>query len=325
MTIAGRIKNQTLSIAVLAVLLIQAVPVSVSAADNKLGVSPAVSNIDILPSQASVTFTNTVVNDSNQTIIVRATTSDFTMSGANGSLVFETPQNSRYTLKEKLSINQPTFTLGPHQSQVVTITIVDAQSLEAGGHYAAILYNTVLHPSGKTSAPTVNLKQTVASLVLATSAGKGTVDLRLLPIDHPIAFFKLPSSYNLSFQNRGNVQAIPRGTVRVTGPLNKLYSKGQINSGSAMVLPETTRLFQTSVSRIAHAWLPGKYTIHVSYRAASSTKNTELTQTFWYFNFGTILCILFLFNWAWQARHRNKRRLKKLKQKLPARTSRKKS
>lgn len=298
-------------------LVLMFVPTLASAAaPNNLGVSPAVSNIDILPSQSTVTFTNTVINDSDQTMVVRATTSDFTVSGNGGSVVFETPHNSAYSLKESLSISEPTFTLAPHQSRVVTIAIVNAQALKAGGHYAAVLYNTVLQPTAKSRTPTVNLKQTVASLVLATTAGKGTVDLRLLPIDHPIALFKLPSTYNLSFQNQGNVQAIPRGAVRITGPLNKQYSKGQINSESAMVLPETTRLFETSVSRVMHAWIPGKYTIHVAYRAASSTKITEKTQSFWYINFGSFLCILFLFNWAWQARHRNRRRYHKLKTRL---------
>ena len=305
-------------IAVVAITaLFVVLPLNASAASpNNLGVTPAVSTIDVLPSQTSVTFTNAVVNDSDQPIIVRATTSDFTMNGANGSLVFETAQNKKYSLKESLQIDQPTFAIGPHQSHTVTITIINTQALQAGGHYAAILYKTSVRPAGKSSGPTVNLNQTVASLVMVSTAGRGTTDLRLLPIENPIAFFKLPSSYNLSFRNNGNVQAIPRGTVHVTGPLNKLYSRGQINSGSAMVLPETTRLYQTAVSRVAHAWLPGKYTIHVQYRAASSTKITEKTQDIWYTNFGSILCILFLFNWAWQARHRNRRRFKKLQSKL---------
>ncbi len=293
-------------------------PASAAPATNTagLGVSPALASIDVLPSQDSATFQNTVSNNSGSALTVDATTTDFTMTNGSGALIFNNSLSLDHGLSAHLQIDQPHFTLAPHETKQITITLVDATQLKAGGHYGAVLYKLLSTAGATAIGNKVSVNQTVASLLFVNTAGTGTYSLSLDPIEHPLALFHLPNGYNLTFRNTGNVQATPRGYVHVSGPLGQ-YSQGVVNSGSALVLPATSRLLVTPVSRTAWAWLPGKYTVRVYYRYEGQTTYSVKTQAFWYINIGGIACIIFIFTWLWRARYRNKARIIRIWSKIP--------
>ena len=266
-------------------------------ATSGIGVSPAIETIDLTPHQTSSSFVNVVSNDSLQPIDVEASTSGFIENGSNGSLQFTDQVPAGNSLHENLTLSSEAFSVPAHGSVSVTVTIHDADKLAPGGHYGAVLYKVIgsVTTGASGGAPTVSLRQTVASLIFVSTAGSGTTSLKLLPVNHPIAFFHLPDSYDLSFHNAGNTIVVPQGSVLVSGPYGYAYSKGIINDGSAIVLPATTRLLQTPVSKLSPAWLPGKYTAHVVYRAAGSNTYLTSTVTFWYINLGGMACIIFVF------------------------------
>lgn len=279
----------------------------VNTTPDGLGVSPAIINLQATIHEEQLKFDNTITNDSNNAVRITARAVDFTMTGVSGDVLFSETSQSAYGLASQMSVSEPNFVIPPHQTKTVTVTIRETNTLKAGGHYGAVLYKvTDPTPTSKTGSQSrVGIRKTVASLVFVTTAGKGTYQLQLLPIDNPIALFHLPNSYNLTFKNTGNTQVIPQGYVQVSGPLGTLYSRGTINTGSALVLPGTSRLLQTPVTRITHAWLPGRYTVKAYYRYAGSNTYQVQTTHFWYINFGSIICILILFMImrSWWKRH----------------------
>jgi hypothetical protein len=211
----------------------------------------------------------TLLNTTSQTENFTASAVNFGTLDQTGGLAFAGGSikqfTSKYGLVNWLDLSPEQVSILPGQAATITATIHNDSTLGPGGHYAAIIMT--LNNDKATASDSIQVQQKVSALLFATKTGGEVYDMRLASVQHDGNWHQLPGIFTLLFKNTGNVDVIPRGTVRVLGPNGKVASKGTINEASAYVLPETSR--QMAVQ--AHAtgmttWLPAKYTIEVAYR-----------------------------------------------------------
>src|SRR5581483_1914359 len=65
--------------------------------------------------------------------------------------------------------------------------------------------------------------------------------------------------------DNGNVHVVPKGNVTILDPLGRVVARGQINSQNSRLLPESFRQFPTGIKTVAPVFLPGQYTMQISY------------------------------------------------------------
>jgi uncharacterized membrane protein len=268
-----------------------------------IGVSPAIQSLIAQPTQATLPYTITITNNGAEAAQVTLSASNFSTLGTGNNIRFlAASTTTKHGLATSLLLT-PIVSLNPHESKKVTITINGIQQLAAGGHYTAVLVQSVPQTPGS---PTVQVKQSVASLVFLTTNGKGTYGLQVQPLRLSLAWTTTPALLNLLLKNTGNVQTTPRGYVTVVGPGNHLLSKTVLNPNSSLVLPGTTRLLQTVVPA-SHPWRPGHYTVRVYYRYDNASNYTLLAVNFYYIGwlFGGIIILLFVMAFLLLIVHKN--------------------
>jgi hypothetical protein len=146
----------------------------------------------------------------------------------------------------------------------VPITVLNANQLAAGGHYAAIVYKV----NGQTTkgSNNVSINQAVSSLVFLSTYGTGTQTTTLQSVISGSLLTNFPSSISLVIQNSGNTQTTPRGNIQIINSKGVVVSQDQINTISSLILPGSNRLFNFPVERTkTHIW-PGYYTLKIYYR-----------------------------------------------------------
>jgi len=120
--------------------------------------------------------------------------------------------------------------------------------------------------SGPNAGNKISLNPIASALLFVNKIGGDIHNLILDKVDKANNLFALPSVVTLHFRNQGNTHVLPRGTVEIRGPGGRLISKGVINEGSAIILPELSRNFQVKLGRLALPVRPGHYRLSVNYR-----------------------------------------------------------
>jgi hypothetical protein len=85
---------------------------------------------------------------------------------------------------------------------------------------------------------------------------------------------------HLRFQNNGNVHLVPRGVISVTDPFGRVVVKGIINQESALILPETLRVYPVRLDKLATSLVPGRYTLTTTYRYDGKDDFTIVSSQF---------------------------------------------
>jgi len=259
-------------------------------------VAPAVQQITLQPNQTTADFSVSVTNNTTSSVILAVGAQDFTSLGLNGSLSFYKSNpintNNKHGLTNYLSIGLPQVALAPKQSQVVPISVINADQMAPGGHYTAITFKITGTSSGKGSKVLIN--QTVSSLVFLTTAGQGT-QTTILHTPLIGAFYpSLPNNISAVFSNNGNTQTTLRGYAQILNSSKEVVSQGQINIDSNLILPSSSRLFTLQLTKVKnHVW-PGFYTLKVFYLHDGQTKYSIYTQKFFFLSWWFIIVILII-------------------------------
>lgn len=231
--------------------------------------SPFLANVQVNPDEATKDVPFTLLNTTAQTENFTASAVNFGTLDQTGGLAFAGGNikefTAKYGLVNWLDLTPSQVSIPPGQAATITATIHNDATLGPGGHYAAIIMTLNNDQAGTTDS--VNLQQKVSALLFATKTGGEVYDMRLSSVTHDGNWHQLPEIFTLLFKNTGNVDVIPRGSVRVLGPDGKAVSEGTINEASAYVLPETNRQMAVQTHAVGSAaWLPAKYTIQIDYR-----------------------------------------------------------
>jgi hypothetical protein len=264
-------------ISILSILLLSIcifLPSNCFAQNNNEGkgfsVTPFFQNIVLDENTSQDTFYVEVGNNTNSSLVFNFSVIDFGSLGESGGIAFlgtEHDLKNKYGLASWLSLEQDAMVLEAGEKKQIKVMVTNKESLSPGGHYAAIiakLDNNQDYFNRESSQ--IAFDPSFASLIFVRKTGGEIFNLEINKIDFEGSMLDSKAMIRLRLQNSGNVQVVPRGLIRVFDPIGREVFQGFINNESALILPETFRLFQSQISKIALAFIPGKYKIVIQYR-----------------------------------------------------------
>jgi hypothetical protein len=236
---------------------------------SNITVRPFLQQVTIKPGDTQQQFDLTIDNGSKFTQLFHLTAVNFGSLNETGGLVFEgvnvNKLISKYGLANWLSLDRNDIQLGANQQAVVKVTITNASDLSPGAHYAAIV-TTASKPIESVGQLTITPK--VSSLIFATKLGGEVYDMHLVSLSQNGSRWNLPTNVSLRFKSTGNTFIVPRGIVWLKQG-RKVIAKGIINEQSSIVLPETIRSFDASLTQLAKpskGLFTANYQVQVDYR-----------------------------------------------------------
>jgi len=242
-------------------------------------VSPVLKNVVAQAGQNDIQFIETIENDTQQLLTVTPLAADFGTSGVNGAVQLK-QHDAQHGLAQVVQFSPATFALAKGQSQQVAVTLHGVADLSPGGHFAAIRWRLSSPPSARQQS--VGIHPELMSFVFLATAGRATYGVALKASLPHVVLWQLPTETDLLFTNTANTQTAPRGVVNIAGPHHSQVANSIINTGSALVLPGSTRLFQTPLARMGVAWWPGRYSVDMYYRASENSDYQHMQEHFWY-------------------------------------------
>ncbi len=262
-------------------------PVSAQASTPQgLVVSPAFQEVSVKAGQAQARYDLQLRNYTGTDQTFRLSVVDFGALDESGGVAFLGSPTSelehRYGLASWMRLEKDAVVVPGGGSVAVIITIENRPSLAPGGHYGAVLATAVSDGIEPGKNPRVGVKQVLSSLVLATKEGGGERQLRLDSQTGNGSWWQLPSRVVHRFQNQGNLHVTPRGVITMRDALGRVVARGALNDGSNVILPESFRRYQTPLTNVAAAWLPGRYSLVTEYRYDGTDQVQILTTHIWY-------------------------------------------
>lgn len=250
-------------------------------------VSPVIKQLQLTAGQNSADFDLSITNHTPAAVQVKISFADFKALNDSGGIAFlgeeATALKMSHGLTNWVHVETQQVGLNSGQSTGVAVHLDDLNSLSAGGHYGAVIYQ-VLKPAGG-QGNRVDINQALSSLIFVTTAGGGTQHLSM-PSPHLSGFqYAIPSSLNLYFTNDGNTQTTPRGSLTIDGGKAKpTIATGVINPDSALVLPGSTRVLPTPLTALGRPWWPHQYHVNIRYRSDNATTFSTYNAAFLYIN-----------------------------------------
>ncbi len=262
---------------------------------NGITVSPAIISVDLQKDQASSTFKVKLTNNTSKSISLTVSSLDFKTLNETGGLAFigsnVAESAKKYSLAAWLITPEEPVTIAAKQTLEVPIVIDNRSDLSPGGHYAAVLYN-VNSDSSASGSVKVNVNQVASTLLFVRKIDGATFGVDLNPFRVRFSWWQLPKTIDLSFLNTGNSQTVPRGLVTVSTLSGKEVRRGQINTNSSILLPETSRSYSTPIMKTGSAFMPGLYKVHVTYRTDDISKNKTAAVNFTFVNLPGIIALI---------------------------------
>jgi hypothetical protein len=96
----------------------------------------------------------------------------------------------------------------------------------------------------------------------------------------------------LRFENSGNVHVVPRGILTLTDPIGRTVGRGILNESSSMILPESQRFYKTELRRLAPLFVPGWYSLTISYRYDGKNEFEAVSSKIFFFPWQSIVGIV---------------------------------
>lgn len=232
-------------------------------AEGDFVVGPGKTEVFLDPGQIT-TREISITNRTGRTAQFRVTVEDF-----KGTRTGETPlvlmgaEKGPYSLMDYLKPEVTEFTLNHGQKIILPLEINIPADSEPGGRYGAALISLVPLPLEPGAEPgeakgQIRLVARVASLFFVKV--KGPVDesgfLKAFRMaDGKTIYEKGPFSFELLFENNGNIHLMPYGTVEIKNIFGKKI--GEIEAEAWFAMPDSLR---SRVLNFNVKWLFGRYT-----------------------------------------------------------------
>lgn len=263
-----------------------------------LSISPSLFDMSVNPGQewrSSLRVIN--VNDYDLTVYVDVV--NFLPQGESGDGRFVpiNPEESKgSTLAEWFIINREPIVIPREQTYEIPLAVRVPSDAAPGGHFAAILVGTkpIAPEAGQAQ---VQTSQMITSLFFARVAG----DIQEIGLIREFTtesswLSKPEATFDLRFENKGNVHLQPQGDIRITNMWGQERGVIPINQSTQFgnVLPESIRKFtfawkgEWSISDI------GRYTAEVTLAYGTNERQFATAKTnFWVIPIKLLLGILF--------------------------------
>jgi hypothetical protein len=188
-----------------------------------------------------------------------------------------------------LSVSQPSVTLGPGQTVRQLATLNDNLTLQPGSQQATLVVSVAaVSDANVTVSPSVRLP-----IVIVKQSGAVT-SINIANVSQQALRITPPGSIEATVVNDGNMIAIPRGTVTVTGPGGLVISQGVLNTASQAVTPGNSLVLTTTMTNVGSAVWPGVYRTNVSYGLGSGQTVRTAGKSYLYVAWWHILTFILL-------------------------------
>jgi hypothetical protein len=234
-------------------------------------IDPFFQEVTIQPEQKESQFFLTVENTTETPAIFHISVLDFGALDESGGVAFlgASDLERKYGLASWISLEIDALVINPNEKQQVRVTIENKESLSPGGHYAALFLkmdSDEKSSGNEKKSSEVAFNPSLASLIFVRKLGGEIYGMDFKEQELQNNLWKNPASIKLRFQNTGNTHIAPRGVIKIIDPLGREVIRGIINPESAIILPETFRVFPVALKKIALSFLPGRYTLSIEYR-----------------------------------------------------------
>lgn len=250
-------------------------------------VSPQLIQLDLSYDIPEATYTYT--NNTNQTIELALTMQDvkeLEERGVPGLVDPNITQDYNFGLSNWARFSSSSIIIPPGESKSVTV-FVDKERLTIGGHYGSILAEITQNIDNKK----VKLRAILSTLLFVRSGLDSEIErANIVQVSNNSAIFTFPDLVTFRFQNAGNVELTPYGTLTIKDVFNNEVGKGIINEDSLITLPDSTRKYVVKMKSISSMHLPGIYKIEVKTRFGKN--NISLTESSSFFYIGSTTNIL---------------------------------
>jgi hypothetical protein len=251
------------------------------------GISPVFQNVSIGLTQPSSRYALTLSNRTDVDQPFKLSLVDFGSLNESGGVAFLGTSSSdfaqKYGLSDWMKLDREAVTVPAGSKAQIGVTVTNSPSLRPGGHYGAVLATALTAPNGPPVQSRVGVLEVLSSLLLLIKGGGAPPDLALVSqtVDHQ--GLHLPTKVEHRFHNAGGVHVVPRGVLEARDPLGRLVERGALNEDSGVILPQSYRRYNTSLMKLAAAWMPGRYSVQTTYRYDESSVTKTFTGAFWYF------------------------------------------
>ena len=200
-----------------------------------------------------------------------------------------------YSLRDYLRIATSSITI-PHGTKArISVTISVPKDAQPGGLYGSVVVATVTKPNSDNSelgaAGTSPIITRIGTLFFIRVKGPVEVDGKLtkfsLPGDKTIYWGSDPVTFNLLFQNEGNVHVDPFGTISIKNMLGATV--GNVDVEAWFSMPKSLRFREV---QWASPFLFGRYVAHAKINRGYDNIIDEADLVFWVIPLKIILVIL---------------------------------
>lgn len=234
-----------------------------------LTVSPAFQEIILDQQTKEKDFVVSVANNTDVSVTLRLSVFDFGSLDESGGVAFlgaSSNLEKKYALASWMRLEKDTLILQPSEVGKVRVMIENRDSLGPGGRYGALTFQTEEGVPADGTGSSISVNQLFTTLVFVKKTGGEIYGLELKEQEYENSIIEFHDILRLRFQNNGNVHLVPRGVTVITDPLGRIVAKGIINQESALILPETFRVYPVRLAGLAMSFIPGRYTMAIAYR-----------------------------------------------------------
>ena len=279
--------------------------------ENAFTILPMSQNFTLVPGE-TYTGSITVVNPVNST-------SDFaySVSVSPYNVIGEDYQAdisnvSAYSkIADWITIDNPTGSIKPNESQEINFTINVPADAAAGGQYAAIMVSS--DPSKQESeGVSINNVFALGSIIYADVEGEVTHEGSILQNNIPEFSTVTPVAVSALLDNHGNVHENAIFALNVTNALTgeKIFptDEDQNNHFSEIVMPETTRYITRNIDNLPTLGIVKvEQTIYYNNEVSTVSKNIVLCPIWFFFLVALVIFSIIGFIVASVRHHRRKK------------------
>lgn len=260
--------------------------ISVGAAGG-ITVAPGYVRMNVTKANPVRDATVTVRNDFSVPVTLEATLSDIDQK--KGVLVPTDQPDSE--LSRFVEINPSIFELQPSQAINIQLRLTDSPKLGPGGHYGALVIKQTPIPGSN-----IPIRPAVSVSLFIIKEDGAIRQIALKSLDMSGMSVSLPKTLDMTFQNAGNVDVVPKALVLLAGRDGTVYAKGVVNEESVPVFPNNQVILRSNLTTLQKTWKPGRYSFYVQYRHDGQVKTTTYREEFFYAPWWFILIVLILLN-----------------------------
>lgn len=274
-------------------------------------ISPAYQEIVIDKSSDKQSGSFTLENNTDQELQFQFEVVAYTAVDYFGSLSFFNPSlNESVGEINYVLFDQSFATIAPHSSKQISFRVQNRATLSPGGHYVALVSKLV-----SDTKIDHQVLPAVASLLLVRKVDGEQINLSLIsvqPTQRSVSVY-FPKRVDLSFENRGNVHVIPRGTLLVRDQFRRVVAQAVVNEDSVLILPGMRRVVPVFVHRSRWVFPVSFLSLEITGSTADYEAKYSYQTSYFYvspwFVVG-IFCILAGGGALWYRKHKNRPQLR---------------